>query len=85
MLSAVRRAILVFGGLALTLSLPTRVIARDPAYELDGEFYTGQSSGGWACGPKATARYGGVGPHAALSTEGRPIDGEIGLRVGVDL
>jgi hypothetical protein len=72
----VRRALLAFGGLGLTLSLPTRVIASDPAYELDSEVYAGQSSGGWACGPKATARYGGVGARVRVAQG--PADAEDG-------
>jgi hypothetical protein len=87
----VRRAILVLGGLCLAASLPARVLARDPAYEVDGEAYEGRSNGGWTCGPRASARYGGVGGRVrvaqrpAIAEDGAGFYGTVGAAAEYEL
>ncbi len=67
MVGQAHRPLLVLGLAGLLASLPTRVIAADPVFEVESEVYAGQSHGEWTCGPKGVARYGGVGARARYS------------------
>jgi hypothetical protein len=55
-----KRCLLAVGGLGVVVSAPHRVGASGPV-DLEGTAYGGVEEGEWACGPRARARYGGVG------------------------
>ncbi len=66
-----RRGWLTLGLLALLTTGVKRVTAAGPG-QVDVEGYGGATSGSWACGPAATATYGGAGGNARIYTDGQP-------------
>lgn len=58
-------------GAALLLASAVRTSAGDPQFDVEGTGYGGTSTGGWACGPTATARYAGGAAHMMISERPR--------------
>jgi hypothetical protein len=58
-------------GAALLLASAVRTSAGDPQFDIEGTGYAGTSTGGWTCGPTASARYAGGAAHVMISQRPR--------------
>ncbi len=65
-----RRLVLAacLGGLVVSAAEP----AASSPVDVEGTTYGGAGSGGWACGPNARAKYGGIGAQVRVSPNAKP-------------
>src|SRR5437867_579272 len=67
---SLRRLLLVLGFVIVCFTAARRVDAAD--VDVEGSAHGGTASGGWACGPSTSVKYGGVGGEIRVHTDFAP-------------